>query len=507
MATVAVMTLISSAGTVFAQRGTLQEEVRSLIQSKKLDGARVGVMLMDAKSKSTLAAVRDDDAFIPASNMKLLTSGAAMMILGSDFSFRTELVLSGKTLIVKGDGDPALADPEVLRLSDTKMTVDDVLATLATSVTKAGLTSIEGIVVDDRVFDRTYVHSTWNKENLHLPYSAQIAGLNFHANVLSVFPRPNPAGAGSPPLFETQPSAAWMRIESSKAKTVKQGNNSVWLIRDAGDLNNFAMRGEVRTPSRSPISVTVNNPPLWFGQLLASSLIKNGITIADQRLMPGGVPVGVRLATADDRFETSQVLAVVNTPIGEVLERCNTDSENLYAESLLKRMGNKVTGEPGSWTNGAAVLRMMLSQELSPQAASSTIIVDGSGLSRENRVTPATIATWLSTITEKPWSQEFIHSLAQPGEGTLEHRFQNTKLASKVYAKSGYIKGVRSLSGYVTSEDESDILVFSILINDLPQGGFEASHAAAKDLHEEIVKLLDRTIARRTANREAKVGG
>lgn len=503
----AVGAVLMMAGQALAQRSSLQEEVRSLIQSKKLDGAKVGVVLLDAKSKDTLVSIRGDDQFIPASNMKLLTSAAAMMVLGSDFQFRTELVLSDTTLVVKGDGDPALADPEVLRLADEKMTVDDVLNTLASSVAKSGLTRVDGVVIDDRVFDRVFVHPTWNKENLHLPYSAQVAGLNFHTNVLSVFPRPNPAGAGSPPLFETQPSAAWMRIDASKAKTVTQGNNSVWLLRDTGDLNNFAMRGEVRTPTRSPISVTINNPPTWFGQLLATSLVRAGVNVAEQKLLPGGVPTGVRLAMADEHFEPSRVLAVVNTPIGEVLQRCNTDSENLYAEALLKRMGNKVTGEPGSWTNGGAVLRMMLSQELSPQAAASTVISDGSGLSRENRVTPETLASWLSIVVDKPWATEFIHSLATPGTGTLEHRFKGSKLGNKVYAKSGYIKGVRSLSGYVTSEDEADVLVFAVLINDLPPGGFEASHAAAKTLHEEVVEVLDRTISARRARREPKVGG
>lgn len=500
---VAVAALLAAAMPAAAQRGSLQDDVRALIDRRKLGPSRIGLVLLDVQSRTVLAEIRPDEQFIPASNMKLLTSAAAMMVLGPDFSFRTELVLSDGRLVVRGDGDPALGDPEVLRLADAKITVDDVLRTLATNVSRAGVTSVDEVVVDDRVFDRVALHPSWNPENFHQPFSAQVAGVNFHANVLSVFVRPNPAGENSPPFFETQPAAAWMRIDASKTRTNPKGNNTVWLVRQ-GTANDFEMRGEVARPSRAPVMVTVSNPSLWFGQLLATSLEKQSVRVgptAGAGVAPTGSnlrPAAVRLAQDQEQFGEGRVVAAVTTPIIDVLHRCNEDSENLYAEALLKRMGKKITGEPGSWTNGAAVLRMLLSQEVGPSAAASTMVSDGSGLSRDNRVTPATMAQWLATMATKPWAKEFIDSLAQPGEGTLENRFRNAKLTGVVSAKSGYIRGVRSLSGYVQGKDGEGTLVFAIFLNDVPAGD---AHNEARALHEDIVLLLDRTIARRAARR------
>jgi D-alanyl-D-alanine carboxypeptidase/D-alanyl-D-alanine-endopeptidase (penicillin-binding protein 4) len=503
MASVAVV--VAMAGAACGQ--DLQEAVRGLVASKKLGDAKVGICLMDAHSKSVLASVNAGETFIPASNMKLLTSGAAMMVLGPDFAFRTEFLLDGDRLVIRGAGDPSLGDPEVLRRSESKMTVDDVVRSLAGALPKANVNTIREIVVDDRVFDRQFVHPTWNPDNLHLAYSAQVAGINFHANVLNVFPRPNPSGGT--PLFTTQPSAAWLRVDASRAKTAAKGNNSVWLMREGDGSNSFVMRGEVAKASQQPISVTINDPPMWFGQLFATALGEAQVTItgaagAAETAAAGLPPTAVRLAGETEALDGGRVLAVVSTPIDEVMRRCNVDSENLYAESLMKRMGHAVTHEPGSWNNGATVLRMMLTQELGPDAASTTTIADGSGLSRENRVSPSVLARWLTDIAGKEWADQYVDSLAAPGRGTLERRFQGAKLTNEVRAKSGYIKGVRSLSGYVTDPTSGDRLVFVVLINNLPMGGFEAAHNEARELHEDIVKLLDRTLTRR-AERKAEM--
>jgi D-alanyl-D-alanine carboxypeptidase/D-alanyl-D-alanine-endopeptidase (penicillin-binding protein 4) len=464
-----------------AQAQSLQGELRSLIASKKLGAARVGVCIIDARTNEVLASVRADEGFTPASNMKVLSSGAAMMVLGPEYAFRTELALDGERLVVRGGGDPALGDPEVLKLSEGRLTVEDVLATLAGAVTKAGAGTVGEIVIDDRVFDRQYVHPAWDQSHLQKSYAPQLGGVNFHANVLSVFPAPT--SAGQPPSLETQPRAPWLAIDASRAKTVKKNDNNAWLIRE-GDENAFSMRGEVGVRSKAPIQVNIHAPPLFFGQLLGANLRAAGVRLET----PTGQPAPLRLASGEEKLPDGRLLAVVATPIQDVLRRCNTDSENLYAEAMLKTIGHKVTGEPGSWTNGVSVLRMLISQELGPTAAASTIVSDGSGLSRENNVTPTTLARWLVAMAGKPWGERYVASFAKPGEGTLQKRFVQRPPTNQVRAKSGYIRGVRSLSGYVTSPDNQRRVVFAILINDLPRDGADA---AAKELHEEVVLLAD----------------
>jgi len=498
-----IAAIVASAWLVvgaLGQTGSLGDDVSRLVGAKKLGDTRVGVSLRDVDTGAVLADYHAGETFIPASNMKLLTSGAALLVLSPSFQFRTEICLDGDRLVVKGSGDPALADPEVLNQMKPRMTVGDVVGLLASAVSKAGVTHVRELIIDDRVFDRQFVHPSWPAENLHRGYSAGVGGVNFHSNVIEVFPRPSQGGSGSPPAFSTQPEAAWLRIEN-KARTVNDGKNSVWLTRDS-ETGRFVLRGEVRYAQQVGVEVTVLNPPEFFGGVLAEQLTKAGVRVGSDA-PPGSLPAGVRLVGPTESFDSSRVLAAVSTPMEEVLQRCNTDSANLYAESLLKRMGHAVTREPGSWSNGASVLRMILTQKLGAGLSSGVVVADGSGLSRENAVSPAAFTRWLEVLAKDDAVRDlFTESLATPGEGTLRSRFGGEKLKNKLYAKSGYINGVRTLSGYVVNPDTGHRVAFSVMLNNVKDRQSED----AKKLHEEVVRLADRWLASR-AREEAKVGG
>jgi D-alanyl-D-alanine carboxypeptidase/D-alanyl-D-alanine-endopeptidase (penicillin-binding protein 4) len=499
-ALVCLFTVLAACGHVLAQAGSLGDEVARLVNGRKLSNARVGVSIVDLETETALASLNAQEPFTPASNMKLLTSGAALLVLRPGFSFATEIIRDGDRLIIRGAGDPALADPAVLSKMEPKLSAGDVLAVLAGAVSKAGMTEVREIIVDDRVFDREYVHPTWPADQLDRGYCAEVCGLNFHANVLAFFPRPNPEGAGTPPLFSMQPEAPWLRIDV-RARTVADGKNSVWITREDAS-NQFTLRGDVRFPAQVPVEVTYHNPAEFFGRLLAQQLVTAGIRVAP---MPGGVQGdrAVRLAGEQEQLPAGAAIAVIRTPITEVLHRCNSDSENLYAESLLKRMGHAVTREPGSWANGASVLRMMITERIGAHAAAATTITDGSGMSRQNLVAPATLTAWLGNIAaDTALADTFIESLAVPGQGTLRARFQNTRLQNQLHAKSGYITGVRTLSGYLTHENGRRV-AFSIMCNDVTT---DEERREALELHEDVIKLADRWLSQR-AGAEAKVGG
>ncbi len=184
------------------------------------------------------------------------------------------------------------------------------------------------------------------------------------------------------------------------------------------------------------------------------------------------------------------------------LHRCNADSENLYAESFLKRIGNAVTKEPGSWANGAAVLRMTIAQHLGADSAAATTIIDGSGLSRGNLVCPITLTRWLGELSKDARCRDiYTDSLATPGVGTLKKRFRDARLINQVRGKSGFINGVRCLSGYVISSS-GHRLAYSVMVNDITN---DDQTREALELHEDIVKIADRWLgSRATANAEAR---
>lgn len=479
----------------------LTDDVQRLVNKGRFGQAIVGVSIVDVTTGDVLAAVNSGRAMTPASNQKLLTSGAALQVLRPEFEFRTELVLKDGRLIIRGGGDPALGDPEILKRSEPPMNVDSVLEALARAAVRGGATEVTELVIDDRVFDRQFIHPDWPERNFSQPHSAQVAGVNFRVNTLAVFPRPNPEGDGATPSFAMEPSAPWIRIEN-RARTVTRGQNTIGFSRHIG-TNDFVLTGSVRYPSKAPIESTIDTPPFFFGQVLAKRLSEDGVSIGGQQ--SGTLPNAVRLANDDEDFTGGVVLAVISTPMGEILQRCNSDSENLFAESLLKRMGHEVSRAPGSWSNGTAVVRMVLSEKVGPQVAAATVVADGSGISRNNAVSPSTITRFLDVMaSDSKLRSAYIGSMAVPGSGTLRNRFDGVKLNNALHAKSGFINGVRTLSGYVVDADSDRIVAFSVMINNITTGDQTTS---ALTLHEDVVKLVDSYVTKRAQNSRPKYGG
>jgi serine-type D-Ala-D-Ala carboxypeptidase/endopeptidase (penicillin-binding protein 4) len=242
--------------------------------------------------------------------------------------------------------------------------------------------------------------------------------------------------------------------------------------------------------------------PTVTGQLFAAELVRQGVEVGAG---PGRESAlkAVRMIGGAEKYE-GRVVGVVRTHMADILSRCNGDSHNLYAEALIKRVGREVTGEPGSWTNGSSVIRMTIGQasKLGPKYASSTVIVDGSGLSKDNRVTPATFTRWLDEmLKDKRIGAVFLESLATADEnGNLNRRFQDARLSSRLAAKTGTIAGVRCLSGYLTEPRSGRRLAFSIMMNDINEARGEVPEAL--DCQEKIVSTIDRWLS---AGAQAKV--
>lgn len=464
----------------------LNDSVNRLVGNAKLTKSRVGVSIVDADSGLVLADINGGTALIPASNAKLLTSAGALWTLGPDHTFRTEVLMIGDRLLVRGNGDPALGDPD-LRRGDSRIDPETILGMLAASVREAGVGNVREIVIDDRVFDREYYHPSWPAGQLNTWYCAQVGGVNFHCNVVWVYCRPSADGEGRAPSVRLEPASPWFEIDN-KARTAAEGKGLI--VSRPTVANRVVVSGEIRVPT-GPDKIAVHEPPLFFGRLFADRLGRN---------LSGGVPPA-RVASAGETFPTGRVLATVSTPMADILRRCNADSYNLYAEALFKAIGNAVTNEPGSWANGAAVLRMLISQKLGPEHAAATTLADGSGMSRLNQVSPNTLTRLLVAVhRDKTIAPRFVTSLAAPGSGTLRNRFREVKLTNELHAKSGYLSGVRALSGYVTDPSSGRRIAFSVLVN----GADADEDRRAVKMHEEIVATIDRYLAR-INNGEARV--
>lgn len=478
--------LLGAASPALGQ--SLSNRLQGLVRSSPLGSSKVGVAIIDPQSGEVLASHNAGDSFIPASNMKVLTSGAALAVLGPSFSFRTDLVYqpqAGNRIVVRGSGDPAFGDPELL--TQMKMSVEDLLGVWVQAVKNASLSPPMELVVDDRVFDRELVHPSWPAAQLNRRYCAEVSGLNFHVNTLAIYARPG--APGSAPTLSVSPKAPWVEVRN-RARSIDKGQQTAWVAR-ALDSNSMTFNGDVRY-ANDPVRVSLHNSPDFFARLLAD------------RLGAAGLRPGVaRLVEPMEDLSGGTVLHTVVTDLPTVLDRCNKDSYNLYAECLIKRIGSEVTGAAGSWRSGGTVLRMVVNERLGEGAARDLVVADGSGMSRENRVTPLLLARWLASLHKDAALRDvFMRSLPVGGsEGTLDDRFKTNRITNEVRAKSGYLSGVTGLTGYITHRETGRTLVFSILVNDKPNN---VATRTVRDFEEKVVQLADQWLNDRARTAPAR---
>lgn len=474
---------------------SLDGGLSQLLESRDLRSTRYAVCVIDADTGEVLSEIRADEPMIPASNMKLLTTATALDVLGKDFVFRTELGLIAPAapgnkpdLLITGDGDPALGDPVLLGQQDLK--AEQLLDQWVQAVKQAGVTALGRLIIDDHVFDQQRVHPSWPIGQLNQYYCAQVAGINFHNNCLHVLPAPaSVRGAG--PIISIYPESPFLSTFNS-ATTGKA--DSFWVDRKSG-TNEITFRGTVKTKFYTPVLVTLHDPPTYLAQLLKLRLERAGITV-DR----------IDRLSVSEHAPSARPIFRVETLLPAVLKRTNQDSQNLFAESLIKRMGFALTGTPGNWDNGAAAVRHALTKRLGTLAAGATI-ADGSGLSRDNKVTARILAELLYAMhQDEQVGLTFKNSLsysgkiddqAREGNGTLSGRFKKLPAGHWVYGKSGYIRGVSSLSGYLVITDPNDpekpprTTVFSFLFN-----GFAPpiSNRDLKAIQDRLVLMIDQEV-------------
>ena len=491
--------LIGFAGLAGAARAqsspeALRAAIDAVIDDPDFDDAFWGALVIDLATGDTLYARGARKNFIPASNQKLFSTAAALDGLGPDFRYTTTLYLDGTVrdsvlegnLIVRGSGDPTIGDRSFSENYPHDADPTALFRAWADSVKARGITYVtEHVIGDDDVFDDTELGNGWAWDDMPSPYAAEISGLNFNEGRVVVTAEGERIGRRAELSWE--PGDTDYVYFVNKTETVGSRSDSDREIRRERGGNTFWIESEVPVGQSLKQTVSVFNPTRYFTHVLRSTLRAEGVYI-------DGDPVDID--DWRDKPEYRRLIPIAthtSLPLSEIAALTNKESQNLYAEHLLKTLGAVRCPEerPEDLMCGSAGAGLLAAAPLFERAGmdlESMRLRDGSGMSPYNSISPEDVVGLLRTMWVHPdprVTEAFVNSLAVGGvDGTLERRMRSGRARGNVRAKTGTVTGARNLSGYVTTAAGAP-LAFSLLTNN-----FSASVGRVSRAQDAILEML-----------------
>ena len=444
--------------------GELGAQVDAIANRPEFSRSRWGILIQPLSSTATLYSRDAQKYFIPASNVKLLTTAAALQKLGADFRIKTS-VYSGEngSLYVAGRGDPSITEAQ--------------LKSLAQQLKRRGVDRVNELIGDDSYFQGSAVNPNWEWEDAQAGYGAPVNSLIFNQNAIELLLSPQELGQALKVTFAEPKLANQWQIQNNSV-TVAQNESEFIEVGREFDRPAIRVRGQLKVGAESESAyVAVVNPAINFLQHF------------QQVLAAEGIPVKQALVASVSRNFNQELATVESPPLAELVRETNRESNNLYAEVLLRLLGKVTDKMPQQQEDtgemGLKELKTALTQlGVNPN---SYILADGSGLSRHNLISPEDLVQTLRFMANTPAASIYRQSLPIAGEsGTLKNRLSSTANRVILQAKTGTLSGVSALSGYIEVPDYEP-LVFSIIVN---QSGLSA--ASMRSATDEIVLLLNR---------------
>ena len=476
-------------GCLGLQAQTLQQKVDQAVTREPLKGAVVGVMVQDAAGH-VLASREAGRRMVPASNLKLVTTGTALHALGPDFRFETGIGYTGTVedgtlhgdVYIIGGGDPTIG------VTDTVAVKPDALFWRWKSLLKdAGISRIDGrIIGDGRAYEGHLENTTWGYDDTGTYYGAGCNALSYYENAIDYLVS---AGAAGEPVKVTQrfPDTPWMHF-SNRTETGPMGTgNSLYLY--TTDLAPYAeMRGTYSLDRKPKVEHFANK----YGALTCAYYFWQNLRDTGWDISGGYADIDrggyVRGADFVPTYKagTPQVLGQSASPVlAKIVRQTNVLSDNFYAEALFRQMGEKASGIAVYDSCRVAVYDVL--EGLMESDLAGIRLEDGSGLSRLNTASPAFLVSFLRSMTRSRGFDAFLASLPQPGEGTLNTLLPKLTPAQKarIRVKSGSMDGVLCYSGYILDEQGKPARIFSLMVN-----GATAKTAALRETLGGLIEAM-----------------
>ena len=449
--------------------GEFQRALAQLAQWAKKNGGELGAELDDVASGAVLGSVAANTPENPASNQKILTTAAVLRHFGADYKFKTSLCGarvgdSVPRLVLRGVGDPSLSS--------------EAMQGLAKSLVLAGVRHVGDVLLDQSFFDAQFVPPAFEQQPQEwAAFRAPISAVSLNRNVTTLNVAPTESGQPARVWFDPE---GFVDVTGTVRTEMMERTQSVKLtLKESGARLEALVAGGIQ-PGSAPFhwSRRVEDPTLLAGYGLKAALAAEGIQVSG-KIAAGG------------ETESGELAAHESLPLSELLPELGKDSDNFYAETLLKDLGAKIKGTPGSSANGAAVVLDYLREIEALDTG--TRITNGSGLFDANRVSAHTLVKTLRSAYRDPaMSSVFVAQLAVGGvDGTLKHRFSAFKKQRSIHAKTGTLDRVIALSGYAFRPDGSSPVAFSLIVS-----GVAGKHADVRKRIDDIVSTVARLLAR-----------
>lgn len=480
---------------------SIAQQINAILNQPEMVRAHWGIDVVELDSGRVLYSLNPDQLFLPASNAKLFTTAAALALAGEDYRFRTTVEAAGRIdsngrlqgdLIIVGRGDPNISGrvlPYALQ-TERLPTSTQVLEELADQVVQRGLKAVDGdLIGDDTFYSPQRYGPGWAQDDLQWTDGAPVSALALNDNVLFIKIQPGDHD-GDKALVTTEPESNYYEIDNRILTTAAGVKSRIGMHRELGSktvtLWGWLPVGDAGITE----ALAVEDPAEFTAQLFRAMLDRRGVTVSGKTKArhgdvaqfeetPGGpprccmpaaepspqpdaqppeccapatanpaTPVPPPAAPAKPALTTQPVVLAEHLSLAfiEDVRVINKTSQNLHAELAL-RLAGRLSGQEGSFEGGgAAVKQFLLKAGLREEEF---VLMDGSGLSRRDLVTPAAVARLLVYARHQPWGQAYEESLPAAGvDGSLSERFLKTPTAGLIHAKTGTLSHTNALSGY-----------------------------------------------------------
>lgn len=459
MKKIVLLALLLVPFTAIAQSNNVQKYVRNELQKDSLfQNAIVGIYAEDAKGRC-VAQWNPDLPMLTASTMKTITTGSALELLGKDFRFPTKIAYTGEivdtvlngNIHIIGGGDPTLGSTAPLAYP-----IEDIFGEWKRAIDSLGIKVINGaIIADDTYLTDEMIPDSWTWGNIGETYGCGPSGLCFVENTQELFLSPGDSIGKPAWIKDVYPEIPGQHIRIEMKTGEEDSKYRSWyyiqdITTDTELHGNLPINKEDASPTFS-----TKHPHLGCAKEFEKYLTSNGIvchtSIEDAKLL--------------EWTEEPQVIATTYSPsLIEIVAETNLVSNNLFAENIFKTVGKEITGVGSYDSARVAVNRLFEENGVSLFGYTQD---DGSGLSRENYVSPRFFTKYYQMMTKSDTFAEYLESFPQPGEdrGTLKRvlKDESEEIKSRIYAKSGSLSCVRCYAGYVISAQGP--IRFAILVN------------------------------------------